>query len=87
MTMGKHKRFRKMYDTMRCDYDWQFMSDDFISTVSEWKICTRTRGTLSQHQKHLLLFPPAGTLEIVAINLRNNKHVSFSTDRYSKLSR
>ena len=71
------------------------MASDAFSTVRNCTSCTATRGTLVKNQKEIKLFPAAGPLEFVAMDLlgplpkttHRNQHFLVITDRFSKLTR
>ena len=84
-----------MYYTLRREYYWPHMASDAFLTVRNCTSCAATRGTLVKNQKDLKLFPAAGPLEFVAMDLlgtlprtaHGNQHVLVITDRFSKLTR
>ena len=90
-----HPGATRMYETMRRDYYWPHMASDIHQTVTDCRSCARVRGTLRRHQKKLTLFPAAGPLEFVAMDLfgplpktaHGNKHILVITDRFTKMCR
>ena len=84
-----------MYYTLRREYYWPHMASDAFSTVRNCTSCAATRGTLVKIQKDPKLFPAAGPLEFVAMDLldslpktaHGNQHVLVITDRFSNLTR
>ena len=84
-----------MYYTLRREYYWPHMANDAYSTVQNCASYATTRGTLVKHQKDLKLFPAAGPLAFVAMDLlgplpktvHGHQHVLVMTDRFSKLTR
>ena len=93
--LSGHPGSRRMYDSLRRELYWPFMASDIAQSVKDCYSCAKTRGTYYAHQKYLQLFPPAGPLEFVAMDLlgplpnstRGNKHILVVTCRYSKLAR
>ena len=85
----------KMYETMRRFLYWPLMASDVYDYVRGCASCARVRGTAAQRQKLLTLFPAAGPLEFVAMDIagpyprtRNgNEYVVVLTDRFTKLTR
>ena len=73
---------------------WPAMSVDCYATVRKCSTCAKNRIKLRQRTNPLQLFPPAGPLESVAIDLfgpllktaRGNEYPLMMTDRYSKLT-
>ena len=71
------------------------MASDAFSTGRNCTPCAATRGTLVKNQKDLKLFPAAGPLEFVAMELlgplpktvHGNQHVLAITDRFTELTR
>ena len=68
------------------------MVSDAFSPVRNCTSCAATGGTLVKNRKDLQLFPVAGPLEFVAMDLlgplpktaHGNQHVSVITDRFSQ---
>ena len=93
--LAGHPGATRMYYTLRREYYWPHMASDAFSTVRNCTSCAATRGTLVKNQKDLKLFPAAGPLEFVAMDLlgplpktaHGNQHVLVITDRFSKLTR
>ena len=85
----------RMYSNLRREYYWPHMANDAFSTIRNCAPCAATWGTLVRHQKDLKLFPAAGRLDFVAMDLlgpspkttHGNRHVLFMTDRFTKLTR
>ncbi|CDF32213.1 unnamed protein product [Chondrus crispus] len=71
------------------------MASDVQQTVADCRSCARVRGTQYRQQKKLTLFPAAGPLEFVAMDLygplpktpHGNRHILVITDRFTKLCR
>ena len=90
-----HPGSTRMYETMRRDYYWPHMASDIHQTVTDCRSCAQVRGTVRRHQKKLTLFPAAGPLEFVAMDLfgplpktaHGNRHILVITDRYTKMCR
>ena len=84
-----------MYYTIRREYYWPNMAAEIYETVKECHSCAAVRGILTKHQKYLKLFPAAGPLQFVAIDLlgplpkskKGNTVVLVITDRFSKICR
>ncbi|CDF32918.1 unnamed protein product [Chondrus crispus] len=93
--LAGHPGATRMYYTLRREYYWPHMASDAFSTVRNCTSCAATRGTLVKNQKDLKLFPAAGPLQFVAMDLlgplpktaHGNQHVLVITDRFSKLTR
>jgi len=94
LTAG-HPKGSKMYDTMRRHYYWPNMANDVYQTVRDCRACAQTRGTFYKHQRPLRLFPAAGPLEFIAMDLlgpltktrRGHTDILVMTDRFSKMAR
>ncbi|CDF39905.1 unnamed protein product [Chondrus crispus] len=93
--LAGHPGGTRMYYTLRREYYWPHMANDAFSTVRNCASCAAPRGTLVRHQKDLKLFPAAGPLDFVAMDLlgplpktaHGNRHVLVMTDRFTKLTR
>ncbi|CDF40922.1 unnamed protein product [Chondrus crispus] len=93
--LAGHPGGTRMYYTLRREYYWPHMANDAFSTVRNCASCAATRRTLVRHQKDLKLFPAAGPLDFVAMDLlgpllktaHGNRHVLVMTDRFTKLTR
>ena len=93
--LAGHPGGTRMYYTLRREYYWPHMANDAYQTVRNCASCAATRGTRVRHQKDLKLFPAAGPLEFVAMDLlgplpkttHGNRHVLVMTDRFTKLTR
>lgn len=94
-TSAGHPGSTRTYNTMRREYYWRNMMADIQETVRRCVSCAKTRGTTRHHQKKMKLFPSAGPLEFVAIDIlgplpvstSGNRFVLVVTDRFSKLTR
>ena len=90
-----HPGTSKMFETMRRLYYWPHMASDVQQTVADRLSCARVRGTQHRWQKKLTLFPAAGPLEFVAMDLygplpkatHGNRPILVITDRFTKLCR
>ena len=86
---------RRMYDTLRRDFYWPNMANDVATVVRNCTSCAKVRGVKHSHQHFLKLFPAAGPLEYVAIDIlgplpksaKGNQYILVITDRYIKLAR
>ena len=93
--LAGHPGAIRMYYTLRREYYWPMMASDVYNTVKECSSCASVRGTLFKHQKYLKLFPAAGPLEFIAIDIlgplpktrKGNQVVLVITDRFSKICR
>lgn len=71
------------------------MASDVYQVVQDCCSCAANRGTIHRHQKKLQLFPAAGPLESISMDLlgplpktlHGNQHVLVIKDRYSKMTR
>lgn len=89
-----HPEERRIYDSLRRDYNYPHIVKDVHKTAlnsSQWP----RMGTKLKHQGQLKLLPPVGSLKFLAIDLlwplprskTGNQLVVIMTDRYSKLLR
>ena len=93
--LAGHSGGTRMYYTLWREYYWPHMAKDVFSHVRNCASCAATRGTQVRHQKDLKLFPAAGPLDFVAMDLlgplpktaHGNRHVLVMTDRSTKLTR
>lgn len=91
---ASHPGKRKMYDSVRREFDWPHMVSSVYIVVNN---CTEfpRMGTKFSHHRKLELFPPDGPLELVAIDIlgplpgiKADRHFIFIvTDRYTKIAR
>ncbi|CDF38306.1 unnamed protein product [Chondrus crispus] len=92
--LAGHPGGTRMYYTLRREYYWPHLASDAFATVRNCTSWAATRGTLFKNQKDLRLFPAAGPMEFVAMDLlgplpktaHGNQHVLVITDRFSKLT-
>ncbi|CDF40971.1 unnamed protein product [Chondrus crispus] len=92
--LARHPGGTRMYDTLRREYYWPHMANNVYSTVRNCQSCSATRSTIVRHQKDIKLFPAAGPLEFVAMDLlgplpktaHGNQFVLVITDLFSKLT-
>lgn len=84
--MGGSSRSQKMYDTIRREYYYPFMSGDISVDVKDGKSCSKTHPQdIDATEKQLRLFPPVALLAFVATDLlgaltypkRGQKHDLF----------
>ncbi|CAN8070204.1 unnamed protein product [Agarophyton chilense] len=93
--LSGHPGATRMYYTLKQQFYWPHMAHDVYTFVGQCESCVRTRGGIRKHRKYLKMFPAAGPLEFVAIDLlgplRKTKngyqHILVITDRFSKLTR
>ncbi|CAN8075930.1 unnamed protein product [Agarophyton chilense] len=93
--LSGHLGATRMYYTLRQQFYWPHMADDVYTFVGQCQSCVRTRGGIRKHRKNLKLFPAAGPLEFVAIDLlgplpktkKGYQHILEITNRCSRLSR
>ena len=89
-----HPGARKMYDTLRRQYYWPHQATDVYVLVERCPECRKNRPS-AKHQRELKLFPAAGPLEFIAMDIlgplprskKGNRFITVMTDRYSKLTR
>ena len=90
-----HPGETKLYTTLRRHFYWPTLSVDAITTVKNCVSCARNRVRLRRSAKKLHLFPAAGPLEFVSIDIlgpllrtgRGNRFLLVISDRFSKLTR
>ena len=93
--LAGHPGTRRMYDTMRRSFYWPLMANDIHKLVRSCQSCAKAKGAKHKHQHKLKLFPAAGPLEEVAMDIlgplpkseAGNRFVLVITDRYSKMAR
>ena len=93
--LAGHPGGTRMYLTLRRDFYWPQMGNDVHAVARDCRSCAQMRGTRYKHQKYLKLFPAAGPLEFVAMDLlgplpktkSGHVYVLVITDRFSKLTR
>ena len=93
--LAGHPGSRRMYDTLRRDFYWPNMANDVATLVRNCTSCAKVRGAKHSHQHFLKLFPAAGPLEYVAMDIlgplpksaKGNQYILVITDRYTKLAR
>ena len=81
--------------TMRRYYYWPHMAHAAYKVGVDCQLCAHARGSLYKHQRYLKLFPEAGPLEFVAMDLlgpvqrtaSGDEHLLVITDRFSKTTR
>lgn len=84
-----------LYSMLRRDYYWPFFAHDLYKYVSRCTSCIQNRGGLGKHRKYINLFPAAGPLEFVALDLlgplpetsKGYKNFLVITDPFTKLNR
>ena len=93
--LAAHPGGRRLYYSLRRHMYWPSMAVDCYATVRKCSTCAKNRIKLRQRTNPLQLFPPAGPLESVAIDIfgpllltsRGNQYLLVMTDRYSKLTK
>ena len=93
--LAGHPGGTRMYMTLRRDFYWPHMGSDAIAVARDCRACAQVRGTANTYQKYLKIFPAAGPLEFVAMDLlgplpktkSGHTYVLVITDRFTKLTR
>ncbi len=93
--LAGHPGGRRLYYNLRRHMYWPSMAVDCYAVVRKCSTCAKNRIKLRQRSNPLRLFPPAGPLESVAIDIfgpllktaRGNQYLLMITDRYSKLTK
>lgn len=84
----------RLFDKLRHEFYWPYKENHAYNAVANYQSCTAQRSR-SSHHKELWLFPTAGTLEFVAMDILHplfktesgSQHEIFLTDWYTKLTR
>ena len=93
--LAAHPGGRRLYYSLRRHMYWPSMAVDCYAIVRKCSTCAKNRIKLRQRSNPLQLFPPAGPLESVAIDVfgpllvtaRGNQYLLMISDRYSKLTK
>ena len=93
--LAGHPGGLRMYMTLRREYYWPHMANDAFAVARDCRSCRRIRGTRFTYQKYLKLFPAAGPLEFVGMDLlgpfpkskKGYLYILVITDRFSKMTR
>ncbi len=93
--LAGHPGGRRLYCNLKRHMYWPAMAVDCYAVVRKCSTCAKNRIKLRQRTNPLQLFPPAGPLESVAIDIfgpllktpRGNEYLLMLTDRYSKLTK
>jgi Integrase zinc binding domain len=93
--LSGHPGATRMYQSMRRLFYWPAMAADAYATVRRCTTCSRDRIKLRQHNSFMKLFPAAGPLEFVALDILGplpktkggNRYLLVISDRFSKLTR
>ena len=92
--LAGHPKGSKMYDSMRRNYYWSQIANDFFQTAKDCRPCAEARGTRYKTQKPMNLFPATKPLEYIAMDLigpitsteNGSTNILVITYRFSKLA-
>ncbi|CAN8073108.1 unnamed protein product [Agarophyton chilense] len=93
--LAGHPGCQKMYQTLRKFFHWSQMAQDLWKTARNCASCAQIRGSRADHQAKLKLFPAAGPMESVAMDMlgpllktsHGKRFVLVITDRFTNLTR